>query len=469
VKHFLVLIPLTLLAADWPRFRGPNGSGVAETKNLPDLLDPQQNALWRTPLPPGYSSPALSNGKLFLTAWEGPVAFTIAVDAKDGKVLWRRQAPEGRPVVKGRVNTPVSPSPVTDGESVYVFFEHFGLLSYGPDGNERWRVPMGPFKNPYGMGSSPILAGGTVVMLCDNDVDSHLLGVSAKDGKILWKAPRLEVTHGFSTPIVYQPKSGPAQIIVSGSYQLVAYSAATGEKLWWAGGMAWQAKSTPVLDGDTVYVHSWMADMSGIGLPAKIDSFADVLKANDKNGDGKLSVDEVPYKELAGLFFLFDLNQDKFLNGAEWEGILDRNNAKNGIYAIKLSGAKGDIAKNVLWRYDKSLPNIPSPLLYGGVLYVLREGGILTSLNPANGEVIKQARVPGATDSYFASPVAADGKIYLLSQPGKAAVLKAAGEWEVLGVTDLKEECWSTPAIADSRIYVRTQAALYAFGKKSGG
>lgn len=465
---FVFLLPLGLWATDWPRFRGPNGSGVSlESRDMPAEYSPDQNVLWKAPLPPGYSSPTLGGGNVFITAYEKDTLYTIALDRKTGKILWRHEAPPGRPIPKRGVNTPVSPTPITDGRNVYVFFESVGLISYGPDGNQRWMVPMGPFTNPYGMGSSPVLADGKILMLCDNDVGSYLLAVSAADGKEVWKTPRPEVNHGFSTPVLYQPRDGPAQAIVSGSYSLIAYSVQTGEKLWWVGGLAWQAKSVPVIHGDLLYVHSWMADMNGVGLPPALDTFEDVLKTNDKNHDGKLTVDELPYEEMRKLMFLFDLNHDNFIDRVEWESMLARNNAQNGVYAIRLDGKRGDLTKtNVLWRYNKALPNFPSPLFYQDVLYILREGGILTSLNPATGEVIKQARVKDALDGYFASPVAADGKIFLVSQAGKLAVIKAGGQWEILSVNDLKEECWATPAIADSRLFVRTQGTLYCFGKR---
>ncbi|HWZ31175.1 MAG TPA: PQQ-binding-like beta-propeller repeat protein [Bryobacteraceae bacterium] len=462
-------IPLLLAGSDWTRFRGPNGSGVSsESKDMPAEYG-DKNLVWKIALPAGYSSPILAGDKVFVTAYDKDALYAMALDRKTGKVLWRRESTKNWPIPNRGVNTPVSPTPVSDGKNVYLFFEGVGLVSYGPDGDERWRVPLGPFINPYGIGSSPILAGDKLLWLSDNDTDSYLLAVSIKDGKQLWKTPRPDVTHGFSTPILYTPKNGPVQAIVSGSYNVVSYSVDTGEKLWWVGGMAWQAKSLPVIHDDTLYIHSWMADMAGIGLPSKLDSFDDVLKTNDKDHDGKLVPDEIPYKEMKPLFFLFDLNRDGFIDRAEWDAMLARNTALNGVYAIKLDGnLHGDLTKtNVLWRYNKSLPNIPSPLLYENVLYVLKEGGILTTLNPATGEIIKQARIKDALDPYFASPIAADGKVFTLSQSCKLGVLKAAGEWEVLAVNKIEDgECWATPAIADNQIFVRTQTALYCFAKK---
>lgn len=122
----------------------------------------------------------------------------------------------------------------------------------------------------------------------------------------------------------------------------------------------------------------------------------------------------------------------------------------------------------MLWSYRRSLPNFPSPLLYEGVLYVLKEGGILTALDPKSGEVLKAGRIEGALDDYFASPVAADGKLFTASHAGRLAVLAAGPDWRVLSVSDLEEEIWATPAIAGSQIFVRTQEALYCFEKPPG-
>jgi outer membrane protein assembly factor BamB len=120
----------------------------------------------------------------------------------------------------------------------------------------------------------------------------------------------------------------------------------------------------------------------------------------------------------------------------------------------------------VIWRYEKALPNVPSPLLYQDVLYMLKEGGIFTSLDPATGKVLKQARLSGALGQYFSSPVAADNKIYVISEDGKAVVLKPGAQWEILSVNDLDDSCYATPAIADNRLYIRTRSTLYCFAKR---
>ena len=151
----------------------------------------------------------------------------------------------------------------------------------------------------------------------------------------------------------------------------------------------------------------------------------------------------------------------------EWNFYRAMKTAQNSIQAVR-AGGRGDVTDtHVLWRYRKSVPNTPSPLLYQGVLYMVKDGGVATALNPKTGEVLKQARLRGAIEHYWASPVAGDGKVYMLSEACKLTVLKAAAKWEPLAVNDLDDICFSTPAIADSRLYIRTRSALYAFGKKN--
>ncbi len=458
----LCVISVAPAASDWPGFRGPNGSGVSDATGLPVNFGPGKNVIWKADIPGGQSSPVVVGERIFVTASEGQKLLTICLDRKTGKVLWRREAPRERATKSHGANTPASPTPVTDGSAVYVFFEDFGLLSYNVDGSERWRRALGPFNNPYGMAGSPILADNVVLLLCDQDTKSFLIAVDKTDGAVRWKTDRPEATHSFSTPVIYRPAGGPAQVIVSGAYQVAAYSVATGEKIWWVSGMAWQAKSIPVIDGDTLYVHSWMAAVSEIGIH-DVRPFKQVLAERDANHDGKLAPDEVADKDMKALWFLFDLNRDGFLDEQEWNLNQARETAGNGLFAIKLGG-KGDVTKtHVLWRFEKSLPNIPSPLVYKGVLYVLREGGVVTALDPHSGRVLKQGRLTGALDAYYASPVAADNKIYTVSQEGKLAVLKAGGQWELLAVNDMQEECWATPAIDGGSLYVRTKSAMYRF------
>lgn len=143
--------------------------------------------------------------------------------------------------------------------------------------------------------------------------------------------------------------------------------------------------------------------------------------------------------------------------------------AENGLTAIALGG-EGDMTDRAIrWRYQRPVPQVPSTLLYRGVLFMVNDSGILISFNPATGAVLKQGRLKGAIDKYFASPVGADGKVFLVSQDGTVSVVDAKADWEILSVNALGDEVFATPAIADGRIYIRTKGTLYAFGQATPG
>jgi outer membrane protein assembly factor BamB len=164
-------------------------------------------------------------------------------------------------------------------------------------------------------------------------------------------------------------------------------------------------------------------------------------------------------------FGFTDLDSDQRLNEREWRYYEASLASRNGILAIRVGGEGDMTEKNVAWTYDRRVPQLPSPLLYGGVLYMVNDGGVVTSLDPNTGAVLSQGRLKGAVDNYYASPVAADGKIFMASELGKIAVLKPGATLEILAVNDLADLIYATPAIDSGRIYVRTRSALYCFGE----
>jgi outer membrane protein assembly factor BamB len=461
-----VLVATFGFASEWPQFRGSNASGVSEEENLPVEFGPDRNVVWKTAVPLGNSSPVVAADKIFLTATEGGKLFTIALDRSTGRILWRRESPRPRiQEIERPANGPVSASPVSDGKNVYVFFADFGLLAYGPDGNELWRMPLGPFNNPFGHGSSPILSGDTLLMNLDQDVNSFLLAVDRKSGRILWRTERPHAQRGYATPVLYQPKSGNQQVIVAGSYRLSGYDIRSGKEIWWVRRLPWQIKPTPVIANDVIYFVTYSGE-SAPGEQENVPPFKEALAKSDANKDGRLSKDEIADPKVKARFDEYlDLDDTGYMEERDWQQFQERRVGENALRAYRLGG-QGDLTdSNFLWKNSKSLPNVPSPLHYRGVLYTLKEGGIFTSYDAKTGEVLKQARLEGALGDYFSSPVAADGKIYAISDEGKAAVIKAGAQWELLGVNDLKDGCKGTPAIVDGRLYVRTNGALYCFAK----
>ena len=480
IGALIALLPMnTAVAQDWPQFRGPNGSGVSATTGLPTEFGPTKNVAWKTELPPGHSSPVLTRDHIFVTAHtkkadggkETHKLLVICLDRATGKLLWQREVPRSNVGRLQNVNGPASSSPVTDGANVYAFFQEFGMVSFDAAGKQRWKLPLGPFNMFYGFGASLILVDDKLILPVDQDnPSSYLIAVDKNNGRVRWKVDRPVVISGYSTPIVYQPGHGPKQIIMPESFQLSAYSVVDGKRVWWVRGLACEMKSIASNDGEYLYVNGWGFPQNQPGQQVKTIAFDEALPKYDKNGDRQIAKSEISGAEvmdrmLSEAFEAFDMDRDEKLNIKDWEVFRGMMASENGLLAIKLGGTGDRTSTAIRWRYQKPVPQVPSTLLYRGVLYMINDSGILISFDPATGNVIKQGRLHGAIDKYFSSPVAADGKVFLIGQGGQVSVLKAAGEWEILAVNELDDEVFATPAIADGRIYIRTRSALYCFGK----
>ena len=464
-----VAAPTTLEGAPgWGRFRGPNGQGVSDTTGLPIEFGPHQNVVWKTPLPGGHSSPIVFDDRIFLTGAEDDKLLTLCLDRQTGEILWRRQVTRGWVESVDPRNNSASPSPAVDDSNVYVFFPEFGMIAYDHSGNQLWTLALGPFNNLYGMGASPIVVDGLVLLVCDQNLGSFLIAVGADDGKVRWRAERPEAKSGHSTPILYEPVDGPKQLIVPGSFLLTAYAVTTGERIWWVRGLSFEIKSVPVLYQEMVFINGYGGPINQPGNQVSMPPFHEVLPQYDADADGRLSAAEMPPSRASNWFYLVDLDADEYLVEEEWEYLRAALETTNGMLAIKVGG-RGDMTEaNLRWQYHRAVPQLPSPLIYNDVLYMVNDGGIVTSFDPTTGEVIAQGRLKGAVDDYYASPVAADGKIFMVSELGKVAVLEPDGGLEPVVVNDLDDLCYATPAIADGRIYVRTRGALYCFGRPQG-
>jgi outer membrane protein assembly factor BamB len=454
---FLLVLLRPALAENWLQFRGPNGSGISSEKAT-SPKQTGQKTLWRTALPAGHSSPIVVGNRVLLTAFENDDLLTICVDPLTGHVLWRHATRRRHSGSYHKMNSAATPSPVSDGKNVYVFFGDYGLVALSLDGQPHWTLPLGPFDNSNGMGSSPILAGNKLLVLCDQNVGSFFLAVDKTTGRQEWRAERPGYTNGYSTPIRYKPDRGALQAIVAGSVRLTAYDVETGREVWWVRGLPWQMKSTPVIDKAHLYIHG----VAGDGQWPEAPTYEQILQRLDGDQDGKLSKAESDSDPLVRKWWgTLDVNADGRVDAREWKIFQERGLSRNAVFGFRLGG-KGDMTDtNLLWRYDKAVPAVPSPLLYRNVLYVLKEGGILTTLDPGTGKVLKQSRLEGAPGEYFASPIVGSGQIYLLSHEGKLIVLQPGGEWKILSINDLAEECWATPAFSDQCLFVRTSKALH--------
>jgi outer membrane protein assembly factor BamB len=217
-------------------------------------------------------------------------------------------------------------------------------------------------------------------------------------------------------------------------------------------------KSAPVLEGETVYISGYNTPENDPGRQIAIEPFADVLARHDANHDGRISLAEAPDERTRKYFPFIDLDRDGAMDAHEWKLYAATMSAENGMLAFRIGGGQP------IWKYQRAVPQLPSALLYRGVLWMINDSGVLTTLDPATGSMHKQGRLRGTADRYFASPVAADGKIFIVSHSGIVTVLKASPGQEILAVNDMESECYATPAIGDSRIFIRTRDALYSFG-----
>ena len=449
----------------WPQFRGPAGAGVADAQHPPTKIGPNDNVKWKVAVPPGVSSPVIVGDRLFLTAFDNGKLYTLAYRRADGTELWRREAPAAKiePFHKTE-SSPAGSTPATDGERVVSYFGSCGLFCYDLDGKELWRyeLPTAATTNDFGTGSSPVIGGDRAILQRDQMKDSKLLAVDLKTGSLVWEVKRDGVSTSWGSACVWDAPGGP-QVVVAGGFRLTGYDLATGAEKWVVKGLPAVPCTTPVVaDGRLVY-----AGWSPGGADFKLPTFDDMLKQVDKDGDGAISKAEgAASPMLANFFDNNDLNKDGRITRDEWDGQVKLLAAgRNVAFAVEPGGA-GDVTQShVAWTATKSLPYVPSPLVYRGVMYTLTMRGQLTARDVKTGKDVYTDEAVGLAGVY-ASPVAAGGYVYLCGLDGAVVVIKAGGEFpEKVSAAKLDARIAATPAVVDDTLYVRTGKTLYAFGK----
>ena len=434
VTSFAFILSLSLttvgFAANWPQWRGPDGSGISNEKNLPAEWTPTKNIKWKTPIAGrGHSSPIVWGNRIFLTtAIEGEVVpgakavkhmadgkeflhpdsvgadrkhtfKVIALDRNSGKVLWETVAWQGTPYDnRHRKSSYASSTPATDGKLVYAFFGTEGLYAYDFNGKLAWKAQLGNLGTVgMGTGTSPILYENLVIVQCDeeNGESSFIVALDKQTGKEVWRTPR-KVQVSWATPVLVRTAKR-AELITSGTEFVISYDPATGKELWRHKGVESNAIPSPVANSEMVFLVA--------GFPAKI------------------------------------------------------------AMAIKLGGS-GDLTgtPNVPWTYAKGTAYVPSPILYGEYLYLTTDRGILTCIDAKTGEVkYEGGRIP-IPATFTASPVAFEGKILMTSEDGDTFIVKAGPKHEILGTNSIGEAVYASPAIADGRIFIRGEKNLYCIG-----
>jgi outer membrane protein assembly factor BamB len=422
----------SVVAAQWPQFRGPGSTGVSSDARPPESWSTTNNVAWRTAIPGvGWSSPIVARNTVFVTAvtraqegeapkpglyfgGERPAPsdehrwIVVAVDVASGRILWQREAHRGVPPQSRHLkNSYASETPTTDGERVYALFGNVGLFAYAMDGTPVWQRPRPAraTRNGWGTAASPVLHDGRLYVLDDNEEQSALVAVDPRSGNELWKVDRPKETN-WATPYVWR-HAQRTEIVVAATRGVQSYDL-NGRVLWTLSGMSSIAIPTPFVSNGLLFVASGYVG------------------------------DQV-----------------------------------RPVYAIK-PGASGDISlvkgetsnAFVAWTLPQGAPYNPSPIVYDGIYYTLFDRGFLTAHDAKTGaEIYPRQRIDPASAGFTASPWAANGRLYALNEDGDTYVIRAGPKYEVLAKNSLGEMTMATPAVIGESLILRTAAALYRIGK----
>jgi outer membrane protein assembly factor BamB len=388
-----------------------------------------------------------------------------AFDAATGAPKWRTEFETGTLPRITPPNSHASSTPATDGERVYVHFSTIGLLAFdAATGKEAWRysMPRPAYLMDWGAATSPIVHEGMVIFCQDDDLAPFLVAIDAKTGKEKWKTLRKDMLAGYAVPVICK-----GDIVVAGSGKMKGYDPATGVEKWTCNTLLRTIMVTPVVQDDIIYIA-----VQSYGDSTRTLKHA-LLEWLDTNQDKILSRDETP-KEFHERFDASDKNGDKMIGPEEIDTAFQSpdNMAAGGniIQAIK-GGGIGDVTKtHLLWSIDPKTPsNLSSPLLYNGRLYLVKSGGMSSCYDAKDGKSLWDRTRLGNFGDYFASAVAADGKVYVAGKNGFIVVLEDGPELKVLGKNDIGEEIIATPSIADGRLFIRTRENLFCIASGASG
>ena len=465
----LASLPLLIQAEDWPQFRGGNGSGISTSQGLPEHFSHENNLAWKARVGEGIGSPVIKDGRVYVTAMaEGQKASVAALEAASGRLLWRTEFDTGTLPRITPPNSHASSTPATDGERVYVYFSTLGLLAFDTvTGKEAWRysMPRPAFLMDWGAASSPIVHNGQVIFCQDDDLAPFNVSVDAKTGKERWKTLRKDMLAGYALPVLCTA-GGRTDLVVAGSGKLKGYDPSNGRELWTCNTLLRTIMVSPVVHDGVIYIA-----VQSYGDSTRTLKHA-LLEWLDTNQDGTLAREETP-REFHERFDLSDKNKDKVIGPEEIDTAFQSpdNMAAGGniIQAIR-GGGTGDVTKtHVLWNEDHKTPsNLSSPLYYNGRLYLVKSGGMSSCYDTRDGKLLWERSRLGNFGDYYASPIAADGRVYIAGKNGFIVVLQDGPALKVLSKNDLGEDIIATPAIADGRLFVRTRENLYCVAASGG-
>jgi len=488
---FVFLIgAVSLHAANWPGFRALNQAGIATDSEKPPVhFGPSSNLLWKAELPRGHSSPAIWHDSIFVTGAEGKKLITRCLARLTGRQQWEQSLTVDKLEPIHRANSIATPTPTTDGRGVFVYFGSYGLLAYNLEGQELWRkpLPMPQTMMNQGTGTSPILADDKLIVFVQIGTNSHLLALNPKDGHEIWKAPMPEYNSSYATPVCWK-EADRGYVGMSCVFRFTAFSLSEGKETWWVDGTGLEPCSTPVATGNQVII-----SVAGIqGEPANMTlppPFDEAVKRFDRNGDGLIAFEEIPddllftdrqtsngqgnttLKQAFRLFAGSEVKKGDKLDRKKWDELRDslsefsKDDMQKPLVLSVRMGGSGDVTKShVLWKETKGVPEAPSPLVWQGRIYLIRSGGVLACRDLETGKLI-QERKTESRGGYFASPVLADGRIYVASDRGVVTVIKADDALEVLARNELQDPIFASPAIVGNILYVRSSTKLWAFAE----
>ena len=452
----------------WPQFRGPGGSGVADGQKPPLHFDAHKNVKWKVPVPGGLSSPIVVGDKLILTALDDGKLYTIAYDRSTGKETWRAYAPAKKLELYHKVEgSPAASTSATDGKRIVSYFGSCGLFCYDLSGQELWRYELPTAATVFGSGVSPILVDDTIILLRDTAKDAKILAIDLTTGKLKWEKKRISPL-SYGTPVVWDTPAGK-QVVAPGHGRLIAYDLKTGEEKWSVAGMPAGVCNTPVVADGLLCFAGWSPG-GAADKEFQMPTFNQMLKLFDKDGDGAISKAEAQNSPFKDSFENLDANEDGKITRDEWDAMLNfLAEGRNSAFVVK-AGASGDASRShVLWKKTRGLPYVSSGIVYRGQYVMVKDGGLVTAYDVKTGKDIYVQERVAAEGKYYASPVAANGFIYLIRlDDGTVTVLKAGQPRpEVVARNDaLGERVSATPAIADDTLYIRTAGHLYAFAER---
>ncbi|MEM1448993.1 MAG: PQQ-binding-like beta-propeller repeat protein [Planctomycetota bacterium] len=479
---FSALLVAPVLAAapseDWPQFRGPGGLAVAGDAAIPAAFGPDENVLWKTKIPAGQSSPCVANGRIFLSGYEDGKYAAVALDLESGKELWRKSyegTPIGRQVHPDAL--PATPTAVTDGEFVVFYFETYGLVALDVEGEPAWEKRLADPGHTFGVGTSPLLFGGLLVLSRDGASEAAVLCYDVTDGSELYRIDRIDFGESHGSPFVWQ-NADRDELVISGTNRLCSYDLGTGEPLWFVDGLTNFPCTTPTADDDTLYFAAWSTPNAtgrsfwegafARSLDLSDEEVADPMKLFDRldaNDDGKIVPDEVPESRAKDAFMFLDRNFDGAWDRSEFGSPPTPAQGKNLMVAVA-RGAEGNATDSaVRWAWKRGLPYVSSPLLYRDRVWLFKSGGLATCLDAKTGKAIFQRERLSDRSEYYMSPVGAAGRVIVGTAEGTLYLLDASSEeLKVTHTATFDEGLFATPAVLGGKVYLRTATTMWAFG-----